>query len=98
VQTCAVCHLISNDEVPTCPRCGSDLRTHSETARALQRLRDDGRFAKVRIIQGRESCPACKAAYGAYPIDRVPELPIEGCSHPHGCRCRYEPVLDLVGP
>jgi hypothetical protein len=28
----------------------------------------------------------------------VPQLPIEGCSHPKGCRCHYEPVLDLFGP
>ena len=75
MRTCAVCHLTSNDEVLICPRCDSDLRVHSETARALQRLRADGRFHKVHIITGRESCPACKAAYGAYSIDDVPEQP-----------------------
>lgn len=98
MRTCAICHLTSPDGVLICPRCGADLRVHSETARALQRLRVDGRFRQVRIIVDRESCPVCQAAYGTYPIDQVPELPVEGCSSPNGCRCRYEPVLDLVGP
>jgi len=98
VRTCAVCHLQSNDEVLICPRCGTDLRLDSEAARALRRIRADGRFDQVRILADWASCPVCKAAEGVHPIDDVPELPIEGCSSPYGCRCRYEPVLNLVGP
>lgn len=67
---------------------------HRET---LERIRD-GLATKARILTGRDSCPVCKAVEGAYEFDDVPELPIEGCSHPLGCRCHYEPVLDRFGP
>jgi len=46
----------------------------------------------------RDCCPACRAAEGAYEFDQAPELPLEGCSHPDGCRCFYAPVLDMFGP
>lgn len=67
---------------------------HRET---LERIRS-GLATKVRILASRDSCPACKSVEGAYAFDEVPELPVEGCSHPHGCRCHYEPVLDRFGP
>ncbi len=98
MRVCAVCHLPSNDEVLICPRCGADLRLDSENARALRRLRTDGRFDQVYILADRESCPVCQAVEGVYPIDAAPELPVEGCSSPYGCRCRYAPVMSLVGP
>lgn len=64
---------------------------------ALERIRH-GLATKVRILANDDSCPVCKASEGAYAFDDVPELPIEGCSHPHGCRCQYAPVLDRFGP
>lgn len=67
---------------------------HHET---LERIRS-GLATRARILASRDSCPVCKTFEGAYDFDDVPELPIEGCSHPHGCRCRYEPVLDRFGP
>lgn len=64
---------------------------------ALKKIRE-GLATKVRILANRDSCPACLAVEGVYEFDDVPELPVEGCSHPDGCRCRYAPVLDKFGP
>lgn len=72
-------------------------RSTAEHRESLQRIRD-GLATKVRILASRDSCPVCKATEGAYEFDDVPELPLEGCSHPRGCRCHYEPVLDRFGP
>ncbi len=70
---------------------------HKEQQAALQKIKA-GLATKVRILVGDDSCPVCKAAEGAYEFDDVPELPLEGCSHPGGCRCFYAPVLDRFGP
>jgi hypothetical protein len=67
---------------------------HQET---LNRIKA-GLATKVRILASDDSCPTCAAIEGAYEFDVVPELPIVGCSHPGGCRCQYEPVLDRFGP
>ena len=63
----------------------------------LERIRN-GLATKVRILASDNSCPVCTATEGAYEFDDVPKLPLDGCSHPHGCRCCYEPVLDRFGP
>lgn len=72
-------------------------RSAEEHRESLERIRS-GLATKVRILASPDSCPVCKAYEGAYEFDNVPELPFEGCSHPRGCRCHYEPVLDLFGP
>ncbi len=59
---------------------------------------EEGLATRVRILASRDSCPACRAAEKTYAFGDVPALPIEGCSHPHGCRCHYAPVLDAFGP
>jgi hypothetical protein len=65
---------------------------------ALERIRNGGIATKVRILTNHDSCPVCRSVEGAYDFDEAPELPLEGCSHPYGCRCVYEPVLDRRGP
>ena len=72
-------------------------RSTAEHRESLERIRS-GLATRVRILASRDSCPVCKANEGAYEFDDVPELPLEGCSHPRGCRCHYEPVLDRFGP
>ncbi len=72
-------------------------RSTAEHRESLERIRS-GLATRVRILASRDSCPVCKATEGAYKFDDVPELPLEGCSHPRGCRCHYEPVLDRFGP
>jgi hypothetical protein len=67
---------------------------HQET---LNRIKG-GLATKARILASDDSCPTCAATEGAYEFDEIPQLPIVGCSHPGGCRCRYEPILDRYGP
>lgn len=72
-------------------------RSAEEHQQSLERIRS-GLATKVRILASQDSCPVCKSVEGAYDFDEVPALPLEGCSHPKGCRCHYEPVLDRFGP
>jgi hypothetical protein len=70
----------------------------AEHRAALDRIRQGQVATKVRILANHDCCPVCRALEGAYDFDQVPELPLEGCSHPSGCRCMYAPVLDRFGP
>lgn len=72
--------------------------TAKEYKAALDKIRNGGVATKVRILANADCCPVCRALEGAYEFDDVPELPLEGCSHPQGCRCMYAPVLDRHGP
>ncbi len=98
VQTCGICNTQSGDEIIACPRCGADLREESRMAQARKKFVANDRVLLVRVSVMDNCCPACAALQGAYPKDRVPVLPAEGCSHPRGCRCFYEPVLAEVYP
>jgi hypothetical protein len=81
-----------------CPKCGADLSAQSETALALARYQANDRVMLVYVVTNFDCCPACAAAAGAYPKDQVPVLPTDGCSHPLGCRCFYQPKLSEVYP
>jgi hypothetical protein len=98
VQTCGICNTQSSDDVVVCPRCGADLRQSSNNGLALRRMQQNSRVSQVRISIMDNCCPACAAAMGTYPKEDVPPLPTEGCSHPLGCRCHYEPVLAEIFP
>jgi hypothetical protein len=42
------------------------------------------------------ACPACLAVTDiAYLPSGIPLLPIDGCTAPGGCRCRYEPNVTV---
>lgn len=98
MQTCTVCDTKSPDTAATCPHCGADLTEKSETAAALLRFKENPRVGHVRVIAHADCCPTCRAADGEWAKDDVPALPVEGCSHPMGCRCFYEPKLLEVYP
>jgi hypothetical protein len=98
MQTCTHCYAQSPDDATHCNNCGADLSESSLTAQALKRFQANPRVRLVRISVGSDACPACAEIQGAYAKDSVPRLPIEGCSHNHGCRCFYEPVLDEIYP
>jgi hypothetical protein len=66
--------------------------------RMLEKIQSGGIATKVRVLANHDCCPVCRRVEGAYDFDDVPELPLEGCSHPLGCRCFYAPVLDRRGP
>jgi len=73
------------------------VKKQAEQSAALKKIKE-GLATQVRIMASRDSCPVCVTMAGAYDFDNVPQLPHEGCSHPNGCRCHYEPVLDRFGP
>jgi hypothetical protein len=100
MRECAVCHTHTEDDITVCPNCGADLKIDSVTARALASIRKSPRASHVFVVARDKACPACRAAQGTYPKDSpdIPELPIEGCSCPDGCTCRYEPLVVEVGP
>jgi hypothetical protein len=81
-----------------CPKCQADLREWSETSVALKRFQENPRVAYVRLTIGRDCCPACQEVEGAYEKDKAPHLPVDGCSHPNGCRCFYQPFLTDLYP
>jgi hypothetical protein len=98
MQTCTNCYAQSPDDAANCANCGADLSISSTTAQALKRFQTNPRVRLVRISVAADACPACNQVQGAYPKDAAPHLPVEGCSHNHGCRCFYEPVLDEIYP
>ena len=98
MQTCGVCNLQSQDSISACPRCGSNLREKSMTALALRKMQANDRVSLIRVSVAGDCCPACGAVQGAHPKENVPALPVEGCSHAHGCLCYYEPVLTEIFP
>ena len=73
------------------------MLTSEEHQQLLQQIKD-GLATKVLILANADCCPVCRHHQGAYAFDEVPALPLEACSHPHGCRCTYAPVLDRFGP
>lgn len=75
----------------------TDEQRRAEQKAALERIRS-GLATRVRILVAPDACPVCRAFEGAYEMDNVPELPLEGCSRPDGCNAVYAPVLDLYGP
>lgn len=70
----------------------------SEAAKSLERLKANPRIKYIVIVVPEDACPACQNLTGTYPKDQVPRLPIEQCSHPHGCRSFYLPYLDEIFP
>ena len=98
MQTCGVCNTRSADGVKVCPKCKSDLSRESMTARALAKIRANPRARFVQIAVYDDCCPACLEVYGSYPKEQVPTLPVDGCSHPLGCRCFYMPALSEIFP
>ena len=98
MQTCSICQTQAADNALACPNCQADLKENSITAVALRRFRENPRVLSVRVSVAADAFPACQAVQGDYPKDRVPLLPVEGCSGSDGCCCFYEPVLSEVYP
>jgi hypothetical protein len=78
--------------------CSADLRQFSITAVALARFRENPRVEIIRLVVSDEACPACHEIAGNYAKDETPAVPVQGCSNPDGCRCFYEPLLNVIYP
>lgn len=98
MQTCTRCNTQSPDSALACPTCGANLKESSTTAVALRRFQENPRVNAVNVIVHADACPACQAIQGTYPKDSAPRIPVEGCSHEHGCRCFYQPLLEEIFP
>ena len=98
MQTCSKCYTQVSDTEQICPNCKADLIEFSVSAVALKRFKDNPRVLAVRVSAPADACPVCQGVKGTYPKDQVPRLPTMGCSHPAGCLCFYEPVLDEIYP
>ena len=71
----------------------TDEQRRAEQKAALERIRN-GLATRVRILVAPDACPVCRAFEGAYELDNVPELPLEGCSRVGGCNAVY--ALSLI--
>lgn len=98
MQICSQCHTQSPDTAARCLNCQADLKDFSESAITLKRIRENPRISYIRIAVNDDCCPACRHAEGAYTKETLPAIPVEGCSHPLGCRCYYQPVLGELFP
>jgi len=100
VRTCSLCNASSPDQATQCVNCQADLAVFSTTAVALKNFQNNPRVVAVRTSVAYDACSYCYEQLNTYPKDQVPQLPHEACSHEHGCRCFYEPVINeaaLVG-
>lgn len=93
MQTCSRCNASSPDDAINCVNCDASLHEFSATTAALKNYKTNPRVKAVRITSGDDACPHCFQLRNTYPKNKVPHLPLEGCSHENGCRCFYEPVL-----
>lgn len=75
----------------------SSTETQSPTE-ALKRLQANPRVRDIRLVVSADCCPVCAAQEGTYTKEEAPSLPVEGCSHTNGCRCFYEPMLNIIYP
>ena len=98
MQTCYLCNAQSPDDAIYCHECNADLRVFSTANFALKKFQENPRIRDIRLVVADDACPVCSAHEGTYPKDRVPKLPIQGCSHPNGCRCFYEPSIQELFP
>ncbi len=71
---------------------------NSPADQSLERMKANPRVKYVVVVVPEDACPACQNLTGTYPKDQVPQLPIEACSHPLGCRSYYLPYLDEIFP
>ena len=69
----------------------------AELIARLQALYLEGGIDGVALVaRGSDACAAClEVTDRVYLPTHLPPLPIEGCSRPGGCRCRYEPSVTV---
>ncbi len=73
-------------------------RRMTEANAALKRMQENPRVTQVVVVVPHDACPACQEVQGTYPKDQVPEIPMDCCSHPLGCRSFYQPFLSEIYP
>lgn len=74
------------------------LSLYVENHETWQRCKGGDHVRRIEIAGSNDeyTCDTCRAILGKqYLVARVPELPLRGCNSPRGCRCRYEPVIEV---
>ncbi|MBI4926721.1 MAG: hypothetical protein HY835_03070 [Anaerolineae bacterium] len=98
MQQCSKCNTTNADTNQLCTGCGAELREFSTTAVTLKSFKENERVNLIHLAAPADACPACMAVQGTYPKDKVPALPVEGCSCVFGCTCYYQPLLESIFP
>jgi hypothetical protein len=76
----------------------SVMQRKAEARAALEHMRANPRVKLIVLSVPEDACPSCMELAGTYPKDQVPDIPMERCSHPMGCRSFYQPYLDDIYP
>lgn len=75
------------------------LSLYVDNQETWQRCKGGDHVRRIEIVGPNDeyTCETCRATLGKeFLVVRVPELPHRGCTSPRGCRCRYEPVLEML--
>lgn len=75
------------------------LGRYVDNQETWQRCKGGDHVRRIEIVGPNDeyTCETCRAVLGKeFLVARVPELPHRGCTSPRGCRCVYEPVLEML--
>jgi hypothetical protein len=72
-------------------------RSH-ELNKALSKLINNPRVSQITIAVSPDVCTSGRNVHGTYLKDNTPKIPVEACSRPGGCNCRYIPILTEIFP
>lgn len=75
------------------------LALYVENQETWQRCKGGDHVRRLEIVgpDDEYTCDHCRGFLGKeYLVARAPELPPRACTSPVGCRCRYEPVLEML--
>ncbi len=75
------------------------LGLYVDNQETWQRCKGGDHVRRIEIVGPDDAytCETCRATLGKeFLVARVPELPHRDCTSPRGCRCRYEPVLEML--
>ncbi len=70
----------------------------SELNEALSKHINNPRVSKITFAVSFDACTPGRNLQGTYNKQDTPTIPIEACSRPGGCNCRYIPVLTEIFP
>ncbi len=77
----------------------NQLSLYVDNQETWQRCKGGDHVRRIEMVGPNDeyTCDTCRATLGKeFLVVRVPELPHRGCTSPRGCRCRYEPVLEML--
>ena len=75
------------------------LSLYVDNQETWQRCKGGDHVRRIEVVGPNDeyTCETCRATVGKeFLVVRVPELPHRDCTSPRGCRCRYEPVLEML--